>query len=227
MEKPTSYQEYFNALLPSILCDFFKSFITVLEERKLSIINKKRSQHKKFLKLINIDQINKTTSLLVSMILSITFPGIKIWLTHLMSSLCKKPKLMPYLHEILHSACIVSYTKRHENRLEASRVVDIDPRKKLIKGPNIWNLAVIDNIDFKASTFSKGNIYDVTHLNSHATLRMVFQFFLPTSLDNINEDHESVNDPIFGESLFTNDLIIKYINTLNTMLEKQCYHIYS
>src|SRR6185369_16103170 len=37
--------------------------------------------------------------------------------------------------------------------------------------------------------------------------------------DNINEDHESVNDPIFGESLFTNDLIIKYINTLNTMLE--------
>ena len=54
-----------------------------------------------------------------------------------------------------------------------------DPTKRLIKGKNIWNLAVIDNIDFKEKSFKFGNIYDVTRGNSHATLRMAFQAQLP------------------------------------------------
>jgi len=55
-----------------------------------------------------------------------------------------------------------------------------DPSKRLIKGNNmIWNLAIIDNIDFKEKTFKFGNIYDVTRGSSHATLRMAFQIQLP------------------------------------------------
>ena len=50
-----------------------------------------------------------------------------------------------------------------------------DPKKRLIKNKNVWNLAVIDNIDFKKKSFKFENIYDVTRDNSHATLRMVFQ----------------------------------------------------
>jgi hypothetical protein len=45
-----------------------------------------------------------------------------------------------------------------------------DPSKRLIKGNKIWNLAIIDNIDFKEKTFKFGNIYDVTRGSSHATL---------------------------------------------------------
>ena len=50
-----------------------------------------------------------------------------------------------------------------------------DLTKCLIKGKNIWNLAIIDNINFKEKSFKFGNIYDVTHRNSYTTLRMAFQ----------------------------------------------------
>ena len=37
-----------------------------------------------------------------------------------------------------------------------------NPIHRLIKKNNIWNLAIIDNIDFKEKSFKFGNIYDVT-----------------------------------------------------------------
>lgn len=33
------------------------------------------------------------------------------------------------------------------------RMKEITPKEKLLHGPNIWNLAVIDNIDFMAKSF--------------------------------------------------------------------------
>ena len=96
------------------------------------------------------------------MLLTIAFPRVKIWLLHIISLMYQKSKLLPYLREILHSAYIISYTKRHENRLEKFRMHHTDPRENLIEGLNIWNLAVIDNIDFKASMFLYGNIFDIT-----------------------------------------------------------------
>ena len=161
LENPSSYESYFNAL-PKIICGFFQALITVLQQQKQNVVNKKRLQRGLPPKSLNTSQISKTTALLTSMLLTIAFPGMKIWLSHMISSICQKPKLLPYLREILHSACIISYTKRHENRLEKFRMHHTDPRENLIEGSNIWNLAVIDNIDFKASTFSYGNIFDVT-----------------------------------------------------------------
>jgi hypothetical protein len=49
-----------------------------------------------------------------------------------------------------------------------------NPASRLIQGKNVWNLATIDNIDFKEKSFKFGNIYDVTRETSHATLRMAF-----------------------------------------------------
>ena len=48
---------------------------------------------------------------------------------------------------------------------------------------------------------------------------MVFQFTIPTSFDDLIGDHESVNQPLFGESSTTDDLLMMYENILNTMLE--------
>ncbi len=42
----------------------------------------------------------------------------------------------------------------------------------------MFNLAVIDNIDFKERSFEFENIYDVTCDTSYVTLRMTFQFTL-------------------------------------------------
>ena len=102
-----------------------------------------------------------------------------------MSSLCRKPNLLTSLYAILYTANVVSHTQTHERRLEKIRINKVKPKERLLTGNNIWNISVIDNIDFKAKTFAYGNIFDTTRTSSHATLRMVFQFSLPASLDQI------------------------------------------
>ncbi|RHZ69143.1 hypothetical protein Glove_290g67 [Diversispora epigaea] len=216
LENPSSYESYYNALPGTIRC-FFQALITVLQQRKLKMINKKRHQHGLSPKSLDNIQITRATVLLTSMLLTIAFPRTKIWLSRIISSVCQNPKLLPYLREILYSARVISYTKRHENRLENFRMCHSNPRENLIRGSNIWNLAVIDNIDFKASTFPQGNIFDVVRKTSHATLRMVFQFTLPISFNNFVE--ESTIQPLFGKSSFTDNLLIMYETTLNSMLE--------
>ncbi|KAF0333074.1 hypothetical protein F8M41_017063 [Gigaspora margarita] len=48
---------------------------------------------------------------------------------------------------------------------------------------------------------------------------MVFQFNLSDSFDYLTDDYEFTNQPLFGESLITNNLLIMYETTLNRMLE--------
>ncbi|GES82488.1 hypothetical protein GLOIN_2v1829825 [Rhizophagus clarus] len=53
------------------------------------------------------------------------------------------------------------------------------PTNRILHKKNIWNLGIIDNIDFKETTFGYGNIFDAIRGNSHATLRILFQYQLP------------------------------------------------
>ena len=57
---------------------------------------------------------------------------------------------------------MTSHTDRHERKLANIRMEKADPAQRLIQGKNIWNLAVVDNIDFKEKSFKFENIYDVT-----------------------------------------------------------------
>ncbi|CAB4407227.1 unnamed protein product [Rhizophagus irregularis] len=153
------------------------------------------------------------------------FPGINIWLTHIMSSLCRKPNLLTSLYAILCTANVVSHTQSHERKLEKIRISETKPKERLLTGNNIWNVSVIDNIDFKEKTFMYGNIYDTTRNSSHATLRMVFQFSLPVSLDQINnnndnDDNDDDNNLVsFEKSVFTDKLLKKYEKIFNNLLE--------
>jgi hypothetical protein len=70
---------------------------------------------------------------------------------------------------------------------------NVDPIKRLNNGNNVYNLAVIDNIDFKEASFGFGNIYDVTRGTSHATLRMVFQSTLPIIVNETPEPIKELN----------------------------------
>jgi hypothetical protein len=103
-----------------------------------------------------------------------------------MASLSGKPQLLPTLQGILRTVNIIRHSRKHEHRLAIKRMEAAKPEEKLIRGGNYWNLAVIviDNIDFKAKTFTYGNIYEVTRKTSHATLRMIFQFKLPIPLED-------------------------------------------
>ena len=104
-----------------------------------------------------------------------------------MSSLCHRPKLISSLQTILCVAHVVSYGRKHQVRVENKQMTSISPRDRLATRSdcNVWNLAVIDNIDFRGKTFAYENIFDAVRKSSHATLRMVFQFEEPISDDSV------------------------------------------
>ncbi|RHZ60063.1 hypothetical protein Glove_359g45 [Diversispora epigaea] len=109
------------------------------------------------------------------MILGLVFPYLKIWLPRVLTSLSCIPQLLESFRQILTVCHVISHTDRYKRKLAKIRMENSDPAKWLIQDKNIWNLAVIDNIDFKEKSFKFGNIYDVTCDNSHATLKMAFQ----------------------------------------------------
>ena len=221
LEKPDSLKQYQQSF-PSFLKNFFDGMIIILEKRKHELANKKRRQRNDEEKPFDIINTEKKSAFLISIILTIAFPSVNIWLTHIMSSLCRKPKLLSSLYAILYTANAVSHTQSYERRLEKIRINEAKPKERLLTGENVWNVSVIDNIDFKEKTFAYGNIFDTTRNSSHATLRMVFQFLLPIPLDQINNDNDnnSNNDLIlFGKSEFTNNLLKTYENIFNNLLQ--------
>jgi hypothetical protein len=72
-----------------------------------------------------------------------------------------------------------------------------NPTQRLVQGKNIWNLVIIDNIDFEEKTFK----FDVfTRESSYATLRMAFQIQLPIDIRNGPEEvvELTADTPLFG-----------------------------
>ncbi|PKK59622.1 hypothetical protein RhiirC2_794577 [Rhizophagus irregularis] len=74
-----------------------------------------------------------------------------------------RPKLISSLHALLTKCSIIGHTSRHERRLEKVRMKDIDPTKRLIRGNNVFNLAIIDNIDFKEVTLNLSTLPILTN----------------------------------------------------------------
>jgi hypothetical protein len=223
LENPNSLDHY-RQNFPSLLINFFDGIIITLEKKKLEIVNKKRKQRNLEIKSFDIIHAEKKSTFLASVILTIAFPGLNVWFTHILSSLCRKPKLLSSLYAILYTANVVSHTQFHERRLEKIRIEKSQPEKRLLQGDNIWNISVIDNIDFKEKTFSYGNIFDTTRNSSHATLRMVFQFSLPVPLSFINDNNNNNSNNnnnliLFGESQFTNNLLKIYEEIFNDLLQ--------
>ncbi|CAB5380215.1 unnamed protein product [Rhizophagus irregularis] len=134
-----------------------------------------------------------------------------------MASLCRKPKLLSSLQGILKIVNITSHTQRHERNLEKIRALLVDPTSQILHGETIWNLGIIDNIDFKETTFGYGNIFDAIRGNSHATLRMLFQYQLP-ELPEILEVQEIIHNQqqLFGQNSFSQ----KTFHTFNLVFEK-------
>ncbi|GET55152.1 hypothetical protein GLOIN_2v1761305 [Rhizophagus irregularis DAOM 181602=DAOM 197198] len=199
LRSPTCITEYIDAF-PKFLKIFFEKMLLQLESKKIFRSNRKNKSQNKPLKQSNPQEINKTISFLLSVLIGYAFPYFDLWLPVVLSSLCRRPKLISSLHALLTKCFIIGHTNRHERRLEKTRMQSIDPTKRLRSGNDIFNLAVIDNIDFKEASFGFGNIYDVTRETSHATLRMVFQSTLPILVNEIPEPIKelNVNTQLFG-----------------------------
>lgn len=112
---------------------------------------------------------------------------------------------------MLHAVYITAHKEAQERRLELKRMQQADPRTRLITNEKVWNLGVIDNIDFKQDTFKYGNIYDYSRNTVHATLRMVFQFTLPVPIINITNTRALIlpngKRQLFGYNSFSLEII--------------------
>ncbi|POG69339.1 hypothetical protein GLOIN_2v1777165 [Rhizophagus irregularis DAOM 181602=DAOM 197198] len=105
----------------------------------------------------------------------------------------------------------------------SSLMKDINPTKRLIRGNNVFNLAIIDNINFKEVSFRFGNIYDVIRGTSHATLRMVFQSILPILTNETPEPVRELNvdTQLFGMTSGMHTMQAKIDQTFEKLLNFQ------
>ncbi|GBC30511.2 uncharacterized protein OCT59_015744 [Rhizophagus irregularis] len=89
--------------------------------------------------------------------------------------------------------------------------------------PNIWNLAVIDNIDFKEKSFTYENIFDTTRKSSHITLRMAFQMRMPIPLEERADDKKNITSPtgLFGMNNLMKDTWDKFDDIIDNLLNFQ------
>ncbi|CAJ0630448.1 3315_t:CDS:2 [Entrophospora sp. SA101] len=115
---------------------------------------------------------------------------------------------------------VASHSKRHEYRVRNERISNIVPASRLEIGPNIWNLAVIDNIDIRDHTYSYGNIFDVTCNIKHAVVRIALQYKLPHPVGIPIDDSEQIlPEPIFSGQ-FANEWVVKYDDVFSTLYEE-------
>nr|CAG8510277.1 5757_t:CDS:2 [Entrophospora candida] len=95
---------------------------------------------------------------------------------------------------------VASHSKCHEHRVHNECISSIVPASRLEIGPNIWNLAIIDNIDIRDHTYSYGNIFDVTCNTKHAVVRTSLRYKLPHPVETPIDDSEQIlPEPIFSD----------------------------
>ncbi|GBB99581.1 hypothetical protein RclHR1_03570009 [Rhizophagus clarus] len=138
----------------------------------MEIINRQRKKRQNTLiATICHETITKIVTFITSILIGNVFPSFKIWLPQVMASLSRKPQLLGSLQQLLTVFHVTSHTDtdRHKRKLANSRMEKTDPIQRLIEGKNIWNLAVIDNIDFKERHLNL-EIYIILHEKAHMRL---------------------------------------------------------
>ncbi|RHZ57020.1 hypothetical protein Glove_395g65 [Diversispora epigaea] len=136
--------------------------------------------------------------------------------------------LLVELYNLLNVLVSVSgVTRRYERCLETQRMELANPTLRIQQFSNIWNVCVIDNIDFKEKTFTYGNIYNITHENTKLfeensiTKEVIIIFnsiFIQLLNFHINNDFSiqyssSYNVEIFNEKIrnhFCNNNLLNY-----------------
>ncbi|CAH1762119.1 3248_t:CDS:1, partial [Entrophospora sp. SA101] len=152
LAKPNSLMENYQAI-PKVITMFFDGFIGVILKHHHELRQYKRKYYNLKTKIDDTEQdpmqLIKITTFLSSIIIKMAFRRSKIWFTNLFASLCRRPQFLGSLQLILRSLHVISHTEDHEHHLEIKRMEKVDPKSRIISGPNIWPLVVIDNLDTK------------------------------------------------------------------------------
>ncbi|CAB5393986.1 unnamed protein product [Rhizophagus irregularis] len=105
LESPNSLNEY-QLALPKSIYSLFEGMISNLLEYDKKKANEKQLIRKKPTKPLNKIKIKKISTFLTSVIVSLAQKKVKIWLPTILSSLCRKPRLLSSLHQVLHDSTI-------------------------------------------------------------------------------------------------------------------------
>src|SRR6185436_2969486 len=82
IQNPTSLENYYSAF-PIFLTNFFESLIKEIFEKKLYLSNIKLKSRKNSLKPLNNQKILKIVTFMVSILVGITFPKLRVWFTQI------------------------------------------------------------------------------------------------------------------------------------------------
>ncbi|GBC30322.2 hypothetical protein GLOIN_2v1785590 [Rhizophagus irregularis DAOM 181602=DAOM 197198] len=212
----TETEEKKEIILASMLVPALKFLYTPSETPlKYEYYNSKDNTH--------VEHITKCVTFFASLIISMAFPYLGVWFTQVMASMSRKSRLFFSFRQLLSTLHISGHTDSNERRIEKQRMDKVNPTERLIKGPNIWNLAVIDNIDFKEKSFTYGNIFDTTRKSSHTTLRMAFQMRMPIPLEERADDKKNITSPtgLFGMNDLMKDTWDKFDDIIDNLLNFQ------
>nr|CAG8639026.1 3774_t:CDS:2 [Entrophospora candida] len=215
LSQPESLEKYINAF-PPCLISFFNGMVETINI-------KKQIKHRNQISDPKNNQLIKTTAFLSSIVITNAFKKRKVWITQILATLCRKPKLLSSLYQVLLAGGVLPHTLRHECCCEDGLMTDADPRKNLVYGPTIWNVGVVDNIDFKESTFFSGNIFDATRNSLHAIARIVIQIDLQKPLNDIMKESPMWSrtlDNLFGSSEFIGEWNDKKNCIFSELIEK-------
>ena len=100
LSSPGSLFEYYHAF-PNFITEFFWGMLMEIFKRKLAVSNRKRKQRGQIMKTLSENTVTKIVTFFVSVLTGIAFPSCDIWLTNVLSSLARKPKLLSSLHHLL------------------------------------------------------------------------------------------------------------------------------
>nr|CAG8551667.1 9431_t:CDS:2 [Entrophospora candida] len=226
LAKPNSLIEYYQAF-PKVITKFFDGLIGVILNHHHRLKQYKRKYYNLKTKIDDTEQdpmqLIKITTFLSSVIIKMAFRRSKIWFTNLFASLCRRPQFLGSLQSILRSLHVISHTEDHERRLEVKRMEKVDPKSRIITGPNVWPLAVIDNLDTKQKTFKYNNYYNEGRLSLHVVLRMLFFFTLPSPIQNIVDEQSMIyqKNNIFEFNSFSSKNIELFENIFKKLLNYQ------
>lgn len=90
LEQPSSLTQYYDSMPPT-LAKFFDGMILVLLEKRQQVLARKRKQLNQPVSEVEATAITKLTLLFTSVV---AFRHWKIWLTHILASLCQRPKCL-------------------------------------------------------------------------------------------------------------------------------------
>ena len=117
-------------------------------KKKCEVIQKKHKQKGLEVKEFNILHTNKISIFIISIILMIAFSKVYFWLNYMMSSIYVENQNYRVLFMLYFVQLILYHIYNGIKKIGKKRANEINIQDRLLKGENIWNLYIIDNIDF-------------------------------------------------------------------------------